>query len=76
MEFRHYFLFKTSIADPLTFISLWGENIFAKICSIFYKNFYGKSTFRMQCQRHTGKVGPKTRDPGPLKWDLMPGTPI
>ena len=32
------------------FISPWGENIFAKICGIFYKNILRKTTFRIKLQ--------------------------
>ena len=32
------------------FISIRGENIFAKICSTFYENVLRKKTFRMQLQ--------------------------
>ena len=30
--------------------------------------------FLCMCE-HTGKVGPKTQHPGPLKWDVGPETP-
>ena len=40
---------KTNISN---FISPQGENIFAKICSIFYKYVLWKKTFRMQVQNY------------------------